>query len=614
MINTNGGKIKMKILLSKIGVILLLGSLLASCVTATQLAGCNPRNEPPIEWSYTYGGEKIDWGHCIEQTVDGGYIITGALGRNAFMPWRGDVYMLKIDRDGQEQWHQTHGIAYNENVGRSIQQTSDGGYIIAGYTGYTYHIDGYLIKTDELGNVSWATVLGNFNYYDNLQSATQTTDGGYIATGWTGSYGAGGADVWLIKVDSNGVEEWNHTFGGTGLDGGNHVEQTTDGGFIVTGLIEEPIGDTNLFLLKTDADGNEEWSQIYGDAQYEEGSCLHQTDDGGYIITGYTTSQGAGEGDVWLIKTFDDGTIDWDYCYGGTANDIGHSVEQTSDGGYFIAAEYTNPATLITDMYLIKTDGNGVEEWSDIIDNDGAEDVANDGIQTNDLGYIVVGSTGVYSDELVDVIVLKYQGTNQAPFEPSNPSPSDGATAVSINTDISWTGGDPDNDSVTYDVYFGITPTPEKIAEGLTETLFDLPSSLTYSTTYYWMIRATDTYGSYTDGPVWSFTTQNELPALEIGSITGSTIVTAIIHNNGSGRATNVTWGIYISGGLFGFLRKSFGGLIPSIEPGDNATVTSKIFLGFGKIKVNVFASCDQVQTPIGRTVYGTMFFIWLKI
>ncbi len=609
----NGGMKKMKTILSRFFIFLLLASMLTS-VTATQsLMGQQPSFQPPVDWTNTYGSDKIDWGHCVQQTSDHGYIITGALGRNAFMPWLGDVYMLKIDSDGEEQWSQTHGISYNENVGRSIQQTSDGGYIIAGYTGYTYHIDGYVVKTDENGDLTWTAEFGNFDYYDNLQSASQTTDGGYIATGWTGSYGAGSADVWLIKMNSNGVEEWNQTFGSTGLDGGNHVQQTADGGFIITGMFESTGANTNLFLLKTDVDGNEEWSQILGGSQYEEGSFVQQTTDGGYIITGVTSSIGAGDGDVWLIKTDGDGNVEWNYYFGGTANDLGHSVQQTTDGGYFITGEYTNPSTQIPDMYLIKTDENGLEDWSDIIDNAGKEDVANYGIETTDGGYIVVGNTGVYQDELVDVIVLKYQGINTAPFEPSNPSPADDSNDVSIDTVLSWTGGDPDNDTVTYDLYFGTSSSPPLVAENLAITSYD-PGTLSYSTIYYWMIRATDNFGASTDGPIWSFTTQKDLPALEIGTITSSTIISAVIKNNGTGTATNITWGIYITGGIFKLLRKSFGGLIQSIAPNGEATVNSKLFIGFGKIQIKVFASCDQVQIPIEKIISGSIFFLWIKV
>ena len=600
----------------KISYVLLLflsGSILLS-VTGTHIGnGIQLSFQPPVEWVYQYGSPKIDWGHCIQQTSDGGYIITGAYERNAFMPWRGDIYLLKIDKDGNEEWSQTHGISYNENVGRSIQQTSDGGFIIAGYTGYTYHIDGYIIKTDGNGNISWTSEVGNFDYYDNLQSASQTTDGGYIAAGWTGSYGAGSSDVWLLKMDSEGEEEWNHTFGGTGLDGGNHVQQTMDGGFIITGMIELSGGNSDLILLKTDANGNEEWNQTFGGLNYEEGSFVQQTTDGGYIITGVTMSTGAGDGDIWLIKTDGSGTVEWNHAFGGTANDLAHSVQQTTDGGYFIAGEYTNPATQIPDMYLIKTDENGSEEWSDIIDNEGKEDVANYGIQTADCGFLVVGSTGVYQDELVDVLVLKYLGTNTPPYQPTNPSPADTSNNIPITTNLSWTGGDPDNDTVTYDLYFGTTPSPPVYAEDLVTASYD-PGTLLYHTTYYWMIRATDGFGAFTDGPVWRFTTENELPVLEIGAITGSAGISAVIQNTGNAHASNVTWEIYITGGILRLIYKSYGGLLSTIEAGGEATVTSKLFIGLGKIEITVSASCDEVPIPIEKKVNGSIFLIWVKV
>ena len=593
--------------------LVLSGSILLS-ITGNQIGkGTLLSSQPPIEWTNTYGSPKIDWGHCIQQTSDGGYIITGAYERNAFMPWLGDIYILKIDKDGNEEWSQTHGITYNENVGRTIQQTSDGVFFIVGYTGYTYHIDGYLVKTDENGNVAWTLEVGNFNYYDNLQSGCQTADGGYIATGWTGSYGAGSADVWLVKITADGGEEWNHTFGGTGLDGGNHVQQTTDGGFIITGMIELTGGNSDLILLKTDVDGNEEWMQTYGGTNYEEGSFVQQTTDGGFIITGVTMSTGAGEGDIWLIKTDGSGNMEWNYVFGGTANDLAHSVQQTSDGGYFIAGEYTNPSTQIPDMYLIKTDENGIEEWSDIIDNDGKEDVANYGIETNDCGYIVVGNTGVYQDELVDIMVLKYQGTNTPPYEPTNPTPADTAKNIPIDTNLSWTGGDPDNDTVMYDLYFGTDSSPPLFAEDLPTSSYD-PGTLLYLTTYYWKVRATDSFGASTDGPVWSFTTEQELPVIQIGEITGSKGVSAVIQNKGNAIAHNVTWEIYITGGILKLIYKSYGGLIPSIEENNEATVHSKLFFGLGKIDITVSASCDEVPIPIEKKVSGTLFLIWVKV
>ncbi|MBE3136381.1 MAG: hypothetical protein IMZ43_03170 [Thermoplasmata archaeon] len=582
--------------------------------TGTELkSGKQPTLQPPIEWTKTYGSSKIDLGHCIQKTSDGGYIITGAYNRNAFMPWRGDIYLLKTDEFGTEQWHQNHGIEYNENVGRSVQQTSDGGYIIAGYTGYTYHIEGYVEKTDAEGNIVWSSLFGKFDYYDNLQSASQTTDGGYIAVGWVGSYGAGSSDVWLIKMNAEGVEEWNHTYGGTGLDGGNSVQQTADGGFIITGVVESSLGNSDLWLLKTDTNGNEEWNKTFGGSEYEEGGSVQQTSDGGYIITGSTTSFGAGDADVWLIKTDDYGNEEWNYFFGGTAYDVGNSVQQTTDGGYFITGEYTNTSSQIPDVYLIKTDDTGNEEWNQIIDNDGKEDVANYGIETTDCGYIVVGNTGVYQQEAVDIWVLKFEGTNSEPYEPNNPSPANNSSDVSIDSDLSWSGGDPDNDSVTYDLYFGTSPTPPLLAENILEASYD-PGTLLYETTYYWKIRAIDSNGASTEGPVWTFTTKNEIPVMEITSITGKLGVSAVIQNKGNADASTITWSMLITGGIFKLIQKTITGEVSTLGVGNETTITSGIFVGFGKINIVVSVTCDEVEIPVEKDANGTIFLVWVKI
>ena len=189
-------------------------------------------------------------------------------------------------------WTKTFGGNVSER-GRSVQQTSDGGYIVAG---------SWLIKTDSEGNEEWTkqSISGN--------SVQQTSDNGFIITGTIDSFG--NEDVKLIKTDSNGNEQWNQTFGGTENDAGYSVQQTTDGGYIIAGYTRSFGNDGyDAWLIKTDSEGTEEWNQTIGGEYIDEGRSVQQTTDGGYIIAGYTTSFGNGWYDFWLIKTDPEGNV-----------------------------------------------------------------------------------------------------------------------------------------------------------------------------------------------------------------------------------------------------------------------------------------------------------------
>ncbi|MFZ8825540.1 MAG: hypothetical protein ACO2OT_01695 [Candidatus Caldipriscus sp.] len=237
----------------------------------------------------------------------------------------------------------------------SIQQTSDGGYIVAGET-YSFCVgwdDIFLIKTDANGNIQWVKTYGGTSI-DGAYFVQQTSDGGYIMAGYTGSFGAGSADIILIKTDANGNIQWAKTYGGISHDGAYFVQQTSDGGYIMAGYTGSfGAGSADIILIKTDANGNIIWAKTYGGTDYDWASSVQQTSDGGYIVAGYTGSFGAGWEDIFLIKTDANGNIQWAKTYGGTSIDGAYFVQQTSDGGYIMAGYTGSFRAGRADIFLI---------------------------------------------------------------------------------------------------------------------------------------------------------------------------------------------------------------------------------------------------------------------
>ena len=270
--------------------------------------------------------------------------VTGSSGAKAY-----DFWLLKTDSSGNETWSKTFG-GYNYDTAYSVRQTADGGYIMAGYARSFGRggDDVWLVKTDSSGNEMWNKTFGGSSN-DAAYSVQQTADGGYIMTGYTDSFGAGNSDAWLVKTDSSGNETWNKTFGSSGSDTGYSVQQTADGGYVMAATAYFGAGNNDAWLVKTDSSGNETWNKTFGGSNFDTAVSVQQTTDGGYIMARYTASFGAGNNDAWLVKTDSSGNETWNKTFGGSSNDAAESVQQTADSGYIMAG-YTGPS----ECWLIK--------------------------------------------------------------------------------------------------------------------------------------------------------------------------------------------------------------------------------------------------------------------
>jgi len=343
---------------------------------------------PDTMWTKVYGGSNREYGYDIQQTIDGGYIIVGKT--NSFGAGAFDLWLIKTDSYGDINWTKTYG-GNSDDEGRSVQQTSDGGYIIIGNIKPVSINDEdiWLLKTNELGDTLWTKIFGDYSW-DKGYSVQQTSDGGYIVVGFTKSFGAGSKDIWLIKTDSSGDTLWTKTFGTAWDDEGYDVYQTKDDGYIITGYSSAGPSDY-IWLLKTDQDGDTLWTRNYGGTHGGKGLSVLQTIDDGIVLTGYYyySSQYYFHADVHLIKTNIIGELIWDKKLWHSG--IGNSVQETSDQGFIVVAQSTFDETGNTgNLYLIKTNSLGDTIWTrKYLSNQSG--IGYSVKQTTDEGYVFTG-------------------------------------------------------------------------------------------------------------------------------------------------------------------------------------------------------------------------------
>jgi hypothetical protein len=342
----------------------------------------------------TYGGTGVDAGHSVQQVSDGGYVIVGST--CSFGSGGMDVYLIKTDSHGETLWTRTFG-GNGDDCGYSLQQCRDGGYVIVGYTTSfgAGDKDLYLIRTNANGDTLWTRTLGGAGR-DEGWSVRQIVDGGYVMAGQTTSFGADTDDVFLAKTDSLGDTLWTKTFGGADQDEGYSVQQTTDGGYIVVGFtLSFGTGSGDVYLVKTDTRGDTLWTRTIGGTGFDCGWSVQQTVDSSYLVAGQTNSRGAGSSDVYLVRTNSHGDTLWTRTFGDVDYDCGYLVKQTPDGGAVVAGMIRSASYYTWDVCLIRTDANGDSLWSKTFG--GADDDWGNSVGlTDDSGFAVAGYTGSY--------------------------------------------------------------------------------------------------------------------------------------------------------------------------------------------------------------------------
>jgi len=419
------------------------------------------------------------------------------------------IWLIKTNAYGVEQWNRTYGGS-NFDLGNQVQQTQDGGYILIGSIQLGSDSgDFWLIKTDSVGSVQWSQNFGGPGG-DSGESVLQLSDGGYLIAGQKYVNPKTNWDAWLIKTNENGVEEWNHSYGGDQIDGICDIKETIDGGYILCGSTCSFVEPSHMWdpydawLIKTNSEGVEQWNHSYGtNHSYEWGFSVQQLPDGGFIVAGELLGDGKNNG--LLIRTDESGEEIWNRSYGGTYPRAAtfFCINLTYDGDFIICGGngYFDPQKgYLYDIWVLKTDSSGDILWEKTFGESEYRDIGLSIAQTANEGYILTG--GIETKDLKGsaAILIKLSPEKQAPSPPAIVGEINGKTGTLYP--YTFTSIDPDGDQVSYYIEWG---------DGdITDWTGFQPSGEQYSESHTWATKGTyivrakakDTLGEESD---WAY-------------------------------------------------------------------------------------------------------------
>ena len=364
----------------------------------------------------TFGDASYDYGRSLIELNDGGYLIAGntsLLGDNY-----SNALLIKIDHTGKEMWKRDYTFSSVDRL-NMVKELQDGSLVAAGFTmsSTNYSKDIFVIKTDAQGNLEWQRSYGDAQD-ETANSIDISIGGGFIISGEVINENTGFSLCYLIKIDNEGELDWSNTFGGSQNDNGLSVISTNDAGFAITGMTRS-LGDSNgdVWLIKVNSNGEMEWERTYGGDDTEYGRTIQQTVDGGYIIIGQTESFGLGYNDAYLIKTDSQGNEIWSQTFGGQGTDQGRQVVNTLDEGYLISGYTDSFGTLGGfNFWLVKANSLGELEWQRFYGEQG-DDRGLSGIQTSDGGYAIAGYTNSGTSSGSDILFIKTDDNGSAEFD-----------------------------------------------------------------------------------------------------------------------------------------------------------------------------------------------------
>ncbi len=367
----------------------------------------------------TIGGTNHDHARSIIQTTDGGFAIAGYT--FSFASGYEDMYIVKLNSSGSIQWTRTVGGSGNDYA-LSIIQTTDGGYAVAGHTNSfgTDYADFYIVKLDAGGSLQWNRTIDRADY-DYGISVVQTTDGGFAMTGVSATGGVFSGDIYVVKLDASGTYLWSKTYGGSADEVGFSIIQTTDGGLVVAGYTDSfGLGGNNFYIIKLDTSGTLQWSRtVGGSGPNGSASSIIQTTDGGFVLAGETMAFGAGSNDMHIVKLDANGTLQWTRTVGGSSQDWGYSIIQTQDGGFAVTGSTTSFG--VNNFYAVKLNSSGAHVWSKTYGGSGVE-TPNSIIKTTDGGFVIAGETTSFGAGANDIFIVKIDSLGNTCGNTTTPS------------------------------------------------------------------------------------------------------------------------------------------------------------------------------------------------